>query len=99
MKIFLFLTLSLLTIFAYSCGGSDSDENKTECKSDSECSSTEECDLNTNKCKDKEVTTGVLTSIEVDIDGATNTKQANLLVGEKKTVIAYGIYDNDVTET
>jgi len=99
MRIFLLTILSLLVVFTYSCGGSDDDtEEKVECKIDKDCNDDTKFCNTENKCETK-AQTGVLTSIEVDIDGVAGNKEVSLLLGEKKTVIAYGIYDNDVTET
>ena len=95
MRNYLLILLSFFVVFAYSCSGSDDNENNNvECKEDKDCKEGEVCNTIENKCEVPKQE-NVLTSIEVDIEDSSNAKSADLLVSERKTVRAYGIYDNN----
>jgi len=96
MKFFLLSLLSVLVLFTYSCGGDEDKEEIVECKTNNDCVDNKICNTSTNKCE-TEIKTGVLTSIELDIQNTTDSKSADLLIGAKKKIIAYAIYDKDET--
>ncbi len=99
MKLFLLGLLSLVVLFTYSCGGDEKkDTDKVECKTNADCKDNKICNTLTNKCE-AEVLKDVLTSIEVDIENSADAQNASVLVGEKKTVRAWGVYDNNETNT
>lgn len=99
MKLFLLSLLSLLVLFTYSCGGSGSGSNSddTSCKTNEDCIDNKICNIGTGKCE-TEILKDVLTSIEVDIENSSDAKKASVLVGEKKTVRAWGVYDKNETD-
>ncbi len=97
MRLFLLSLLSLIVLFTYSCSGSDGGSDDTGCKTNADCTDNKVCNTKTSKCE-AEILKDVLTSIEVDIENSSDAKKASVLVGEKKTVRAWGVYDENETD-